>query len=103
MDDLVKLAGIGRKTANVILGNCFDVPGIPVDTHVTRLSLRMGLTVHADPVKIEHDLMALVPRKDWTMFGHRMIFHGRQVCFAQAELRRMHAVAAVSEDRRQTV
>ena len=83
MDALVQLMGIGRKTANVVLGNAFDVPGIPVDTHVTRLSLRLALTVETDPVKIERDLMALIPRKEWTAFGHRMIFHGRQVCHAR--------------------
>jgi endonuclease-3 len=83
MEELVPLAGVGRKTANVILGNAYDVPGIPVDTHVTRLSNRMGLTNHDEPVKIERDLMALIPRKEWTMFGHRMIFHGRQVCHAR--------------------
>jgi endonuclease-3 len=80
MEELVPLPGVGRKTANVILGNAFGVPGIPVDTHVGRLSRRMGLTEHDDPVKVESDLMALIPREDWTMFGHRMIFHGRQVC-----------------------
>lgn len=83
MEELVPLPGIGRKTANVILGNCFDVPGIPVDTHVRRLSQRMGLSEHADPEKIERDLMGLIPRKQWTMFGHRLIFHGRQVCHAR--------------------
>ncbi len=83
MEELVPLPGIGRKTANVLLGNLFDVPGIPVDTHVRRLSRRMGLSEHKDPVKIEHDLMALIPRKEWTLFGHRMIFHGRQVCHAR--------------------
>jgi endonuclease-3 len=86
MEELVPLPGIGRKTANVVLGNCFGVPGIPVDTHVGRLSQRMGLSVHSDPVKIERDLMELVPRKEWTMFGHRMIFHGRQVCYARKPL-----------------
>jgi endonuclease-3 len=86
MEELVPLPGIGRKTANVILGNSFGVPGIPVDTHVGRLSQRMGLSVHSDPVKIERDLMELVPRKEWTMFGHRMIFHGRQVCHARKPL-----------------
>jgi len=86
MEELVPLPGIGRKTANVILGNCFGVPGIPVDTHVGRLSQRMGLSVYSDPVKIERDLMDLVPRKEWTMFGHRMIFHGRQVCYARKPL-----------------
>jgi endonuclease III len=83
MEELVPLPGVGRKTANVILGNAFGVPGIPVDTHVGRLSRRMGLTEHDDPVKVEHDLMALIPREDWTMFGHRMIFHGRQVCHSR--------------------
>jgi endonuclease-3 len=83
MEELVPLPGVGRKTANVVLGNAFDVPGLPVDTHVSRLSQRMGLSEHADPVKIELDLMALIPRKDWTMLAHRMIFHGRQVCHAR--------------------
>jgi endonuclease-3 len=86
MKELVPLAGIGRKTANVILGNAFNVPGIPVDTHVMRLSQRMGLTVQTDPVKIEADLMAIVPKKHWTMFAHQMIFHGRQVCHARGPL-----------------
>jgi endonuclease-3 len=83
MEELVLLPGVGRKTANVILGNAFDTPGLPVDTHVGRLSQRMGLTVHTDPVKIEADLNALIPKEDWTDFGHRMIFHGRQVCHAR--------------------
>ena len=83
LEDLVTLPGVGRKTANVVLGDCFDVPGITVDTHVGRLSRRMGFTVHEDPVKVEQDLMELVPRKDWTTFSHRMIFHGRQVCHAR--------------------
>lgn len=80
MEELVPLPGIGRKTANVILGNAFGIPGIPVDTHVGRLSRRMGLTKNEDPVKVERDLMALIPEKEWTDFGHRMIFHGRQIC-----------------------
>jgi endonuclease-3 len=83
LTDLVKLPGIGRKTANVILGNAFDVPGITVDTHVLRLSRRMGLTTHTKPEKVEQDLMRLIPKKDWTLFSHRMIFHGRQVCHAR--------------------
>jgi endonuclease III len=83
LDDLVQLPGVGRKTANVVLGACFEVPGITVDTHVGRLSKRMGLTVNDDPVKVEHDLMELIPKKEWTMFSHRMIFHGRQVCHAR--------------------
>jgi endonuclease-3 len=83
LEELVPLPGVGRKTANVVLGDAFGVPGITVDTHVGRLSRRMGLTTHTDPVKVEHDLMELIPRKDWTPFSHRMIFHGRQVCFAR--------------------
>ena len=83
LDELVKLPGVGRKTANVVLGNAFDVPGITVDTHVGRLSRRLGLTVHEDPVKVEFDLMAIYPPEDWTMLSHRLIFHGRQVCFAR--------------------
>lgn len=83
MELLTPLPGVGRKTANVILGNAFGIPGIPVDTHVGRLSRRMGLTTHEDPVKVEADLMALIPKDEWTMFGHRMIFHGRQICQAR--------------------
>ena len=83
LEQLVKLPGIGRKTANVILGNAYDVPGITVDTHVQRVSRRLGLTTESDPEKIERDLMSLIPKKEWTMFSHRMIFHGRQVCFAR--------------------
>jgi endonuclease III len=83
LDELVQLPGVGRKTANVILGECFATPGITVDTHVGRLSRRTGLTTQTDPVKVESDLMDLLPRKDWTPFSHRMIFHGRQVCHAR--------------------
>jgi endonuclease-3 len=83
MEDLVPLPGVGRKTANVILGSAFGVPGITVDTHVGRLSRRLGLTTHTDPVKVEHDLMDLIPKDEWTMFSHRLIFHGRQVCDAR--------------------
>ena len=83
MEELIPLPGIGRKTANVVLGNAFDVPGITVDTHVGRVSRRLGLTKHTDAEKVERDLMELIPRKEWTMFSHRMIFHGRQVCHAR--------------------
>jgi endonuclease-3 len=83
LEELVELPGIGRKTANVVLGDAFGIPGITVDTHVGRLSRRLGLTVHSDPVKVERDLMALVPQREWTTFSHRLIFHGRQVCFAR--------------------
>jgi endonuclease-3 len=83
LEELVKLDGIGRKTANVILGNAFDTPGITVDTHVKRVSNRLGLTENQDPVKIEYDLMALVPQKEWTHFSHLIIFHGRNECMAR--------------------
>jgi len=83
MDALTKLTGVGRKTANVILGNAFGIPGIVVDTHVKRLSQRMGLTRNSDPVKIEFDLMALLPEERWTPFSHLLIFHGRNVCVAR--------------------
>ncbi len=81
--ELVQLAGVGRKTANVVLGNIFDTPGIVVDTHVSRLAQRMDLTRNSDPVKIELDLNALVPQRDWTSFCLRMIDHGRKVCTAR--------------------
>jgi endonuclease III len=83
LEALTPLPGIGRKTANVVLGNAFGVPGITVDTHVGRLSRRLGLTEEDDPVKVEFALMDLVPKKEWTDFSHRMIFHGRQVCHAR--------------------
>ena len=83
MEDLFALPGVGRKTANVVLGNCFATPGITVDTHVGRLSRRLGLTRHTDPEKVEQDLMRLLPATEWTLFSHRMIYHGRQVCFAR--------------------
>ena len=83
LEELVTLAGVGRKTANVVLGNAFGVPGITVDTHVGRLSRRLGLTAATDPEKVERDLMRLIPRKEWTMFSHRLIWHGRLVCHAR--------------------
>ncbi|MEW6777492.1 MAG: endonuclease III [Bdellovibrionota bacterium] len=83
MEELIHLPGFGRKTANVILGNAFGVPGLTVDTHMSRLSNRMGLTKEHDPVKIDRDLMALLPDSEWTMFSHRMIHHGRAVCDAR--------------------
>jgi len=83
LDELVTLPGIGRKTANVILGAAFDTPGIVVDTHVSRIAQRLGLTRQQDPVKIEFDLMALVPRARWTRFSHELIWHGRQICTAR--------------------
>ncbi|MHC1727082.1 MAG: endonuclease III [Syntrophobacteraceae bacterium] len=83
LDLLVKLPGIGRKTANVVLGNSFGVPGMVVDTHVGRVSARLGLTNQKDPNKIERDLMAVVPVERWIKFGHQLIQHGRKVCIAR--------------------
>jgi endonuclease-3 len=85
MDELTRLPGVARKTANVVLGNAFGIgAGIVVDTHVRRLAYRMGLTDETDPDKIERDLMALVPKRQWIWFGHAMILHGRRVCGAKA-------------------
>jgi len=85
MDELTALPGVGRKTANVVLGNAFGIDeGIVVDTHVNRLSNRLKLTSKSDPEKIERDLMKLVPKRDWTVFSHLLILHGRQVCSARA-------------------
>jgi endonuclease III len=84
MDELVALPGVGRKTANVVLGNAFGIDeGIVVDTHVRRLSNRLGLTGHQNPEKIEQDLMRTVPKEDWTVFSHLLILHGRRVCKAR--------------------
>jgi endonuclease III len=84
MEALTALPGVGRKTANVVLSNAFKKPvGIVVDTHVTRLSARLGLTANSDAVKIEEDLMKLIPQKEWTLFSHRLIAHGRAVCIAR--------------------
>src|SRR5687767_8392764 len=84
MEELVELPGVGRKTANVVLGNAFNTPaGVVVDTHVGRVSGRLGLTESADPVVIEQDLMKLLPREKWTQFAHRMIYHGRETCIAR--------------------
>jgi endonuclease-3 len=83
LSDLVTLPGFGRKTANVVLGNAFGVPGITVDTHFGRLSRRFGWTTETDPVKVEAAVGALVPRRDWTVLSHRVIWHGRRVCHAR--------------------
>lgn len=83
LEDLVTLPGVGRKTANVVLGNAFGVPGITVDTHVGRVARRLVWTRHQDPVEVEADLAALFSPEDWTMLSHRLIFHGRQTCFAR--------------------
>ena len=84
MEELVELPGVGRKTANVVLGNAMGIDaGVIVDTHVTRLSGRLGFTRHADPVDIEQDLMKIVPRSEWTKFANHLILHGRRVCIAR--------------------
>ena len=83
LEDLVKLPGVGRKTANVVLGNAFGVPGITVDTHFGRLVRRFGWTAEEDPVKVEHAVGALFPRKEWTQLSHVLIFHGRRTCHAK--------------------
>jgi endonuclease-3 len=83
LKDLVTLPGVGRKTANVVLGNAFDVPGITVDTHFGRLARRFGWTTETDPIKVEAEVGALFARKDWTMLSHRLIWHGRRRCHAR--------------------
>jgi endonuclease III len=84
MEELIALGGVGRKTANVVLGNAFNInKGVVVDTHVARLSQRLGLTKEKDPVKIELALMTLVPQEQWTMFSHWLIWHGRRRCYAR--------------------
>nr|WP_262849587.1 endonuclease III [Sphaerisporangium corydalis] len=83
LKDLVTLPGVGRKTANVVLGNAFDVPGITVDTHFQRLTRRFGWTTEVDPVKIEHAVGDLIPKSEWTQMSHYMIWHGRRICHAR--------------------
>jgi endonuclease-3 len=83
MEKLVALPGVGRKTANVVLGNAFGVPAIACDTHVIRLSRRLGLSQNSDPVKLEFDLAEIVPKADWTLFSHALILHGRNICKAR--------------------
>ena len=83
MEELLTLPGVGRKTANVVLGNAFGVPGVVCDTHVIRLSRRLGLSENGDPVKLEFDLAEIVPKKNWTLFSDLLIFHGRNICKAR--------------------
>ena len=83
LEELIKLPGVGRKTANVVLGHAFDTPGITVDTHFGRLSRRFGWTKETDPVKVEFEVMELIPRKEWTYLSQRMIWHGRRICHAR--------------------
>jgi len=86
LEELVTLPGVGRKTANVILGNTFGIPGIVVDTHVQRVSQRIGLTKNNDPTKIEFDLMEIVPKEEWTHFSNLLVWHGRRTCMARKPL-----------------
>jgi endonuclease-3 len=83
LKDLVTLPGVGRKTANVVLGNAFGVPGLTVDTHFARLARRFGWTANTDAVKIESDVAALIPRREWTILSHRLIWHGRRCCHSR--------------------
>ncbi len=83
LDELVKLPGVGRKTANVVLGSAFNIPGIVVDTHVARISKRLGLTKNNNPVKIEYDLMEIIPREEWNVFSLQLIYFGRAICKAR--------------------
>lgn len=83
IEDLVTLPGVGRKTANVVLGNAFDIPGLTVDTHFGRLVRRFGWTNEEDPVKVEFAVAELIPKKDWTLLSHRLIWHGRRICHAR--------------------
>ncbi|MFP6580983.1 MAG: endonuclease III [Candidatus Hydrogenedentota bacterium] len=84
LEELVALAGVGRKTANVILGTCFNTPGVVVDTHCGRITRRLGFTRNTDPVKVEHDLMNIWEHEHWSLFSHFMVFHGRAVCMSRS-------------------
>lgn len=86
MEDLLKLPGVGRKTANVVLGSIFNIPGIVVDTHAGRLSRRIGLSKEEDPGKVERDLMKIIPKKSWSKFCHQLVYHGRRTCMARKPL-----------------
>lgn len=86
MESLLKLPGVGRKTANLLLNDCFSIPGVVVDTHAKRLSKRIGLTKNEDPEKIEYDLMKLIPKDNWGSFCHQLVYHGRAVCNARKPL-----------------
>ena len=83
MEKLLELDGVGRKTANVVRGDAFNIPGIVVDTHVKRISNRLGLTKNQDPVKIEYDLMKIIPKIKWTLFSHQLVYYGREICAAR--------------------
>jgi len=83
LEELVTLPGVGRKTANVVLGNAFGVPGITVDTHFGRLARRFGWTTSLEPEKVEQEVGELIPKRDWTLLSHRLIWHGRRICHAR--------------------
>lgn len=83
LEKLIQLRGVGRKTANVVLGNAYGIPALVVDTHVGRISCRMGFTKASEPVKIEFEMMKYVPKKDWTIYSHLLIFHGRKICLSR--------------------
>lgn len=95
LKDLVTLPGVGRKTANVVLGNAFNVPGITVDTHFGRVARRLRWTTETDPVKVEHEVGELIPRKEWTILSHRLIWHGRRVCHSRRPACGACAIAAL--------
>ena len=97
LEELVTLPGVGRKTANVILGNAFGIPGITVDTHVQRVSQRIGLTKNDDPVKIEFDLMEIVRKEEWTHFSNLLVWHGRRTCVARKPLCDKCAIAKLCD------
>jgi len=97
LDDLVTLPGIGRKTANVILGNAFGVPGLTVDTHFGRLVRRFGWTAEVDPVKVEFAVAELLPKSEWTLLSHRLIWHGRRVCHSRKPACGACAIAALCD------
>jgi endonuclease III len=98
LDELVTLPGVGRKTANVVLGNAFGIPGIVVDTHVQRVSQRIGLTKNDDPVKIEFDLMEIVPKEEWTHFSNLLVWHGRRTCVARKPLCKTCSILKLCDD-----
>ena len=99
MEDLLALPGVGRKTANVVLGTCFSVPSIVVDTHVRRVAQRLGLAASEDPDEIERELQELIPEKDWTAFSHAVTFHGRQCCAARTPAHERCPVRALCDSR----
>jgi len=98
LEEMVTLAGVGRKTANVILGNAFGIPGIVVDTHVHRVSQRIGLTKKDDPVKIEFELMEIVPKEEWTHLSNLLVWHGRRTCVARKPLCDSCAIRKLCDD-----